>query len=100
MPKPKNKEVARSAIEKALVRNVVQALGELDLPQDGKHLCRTFRALVGLALSLMSAGDAPSAVVSEQLDRVLRRKGLQRKSPVPHVPPGTIGSCVLKPGKA
>lgn len=93
------KAASRKTIEQHLMKAIITALDELNLPQDARHLCRVFRALVGVGLDCMSAGDAPVEVVALHLDRALstRRSKLTKRQ---EASPGTLGSCVQKPGKA
>lgn len=100
MKTPKSAKVSRSAIEKALTAAIIKALDDLDLPQDARHLCRVFRALVGVGLDCMVAGAdgvLPVEVVTMQLNRVLARR---LRKPPPKTAPGTLGSRVMKAAKA
>jgi hypothetical protein len=96
----KSDNVSRISIEKALTTAIITALDDLHLPQDARHLCRVFRALVGLGLDCMAAGAdgaVPVEVVTDQLNRVLARR---LPKPTPKTAPGTLGSCVQRGAKA
>jgi hypothetical protein len=94
---PKTSSVSRATIEKVLTDAIIEALDDLHLPQDARHLCRVFRALLGVGLDCMAAGSAPVEVVTVELNRVLSRR---LKKPPQKTPPGTLGSCVQRAAKA
>jgi hypothetical protein len=75
------KSPSRKQIETVLEQVIVKALKErLELVEDATTLTRTFRALVGIGLDFMLAGDAPNEVIAVQLDRVLSKKLSKRKA--------------------
>lgn len=80
----KKRTPSRKEIEAALTPAFIGVLELLDMEEDATTLCRTMRALLGVMFSIAEAGDAPRAIVAEQIQRV-GRKRFPKLKPAPYV---------------
>ncbi len=68
------RSLRRREIQPALAPALVKAIESLTMEQSSLTLLRTIRALTHLAFDLAQAGEAPPAIMMEQLRRVARRR--------------------------
>lgn len=68
------KSPSRKEIGAALRPALIEALDALSMEESGTTLCRTVRALLHVAFDLAEAGEAPRAVMIEQIHRVVRQR--------------------------
>ncbi len=61
---------SRRQIQAHLRSALIAELDKLDLPSDGRHLGRVFRAIAHLAVELMQAVGIPDPVTAQLLHRV------------------------------
>lgn len=77
MRAPKSRRQIQERIRAALIAE----LDRMDLPSDGRHLSRVFRALTHAAVEMMQAVGVPDPVTSQLLLRVAKKslKSAQRR---------------------
>lgn len=64
---------SRRQIQVQLRAALIAELDKLDLPSDGKHLGRVFRALAHMAVEMMQAVGMPDPVTAQLLARVAKK---------------------------
>lgn len=86
MREPAKKTKSRREIQAALRASMLLTLEALNLPEDGKHLGRTCRALTYLTCELLSGSGIPKAASAALIVEALKR-GLRDAPP----PEGVFG---------
>jgi hypothetical protein len=79
-----SKRRSRRQIQERLRSALVEELGKMDLPDDGQHLGRVFRALTHAAVELMQSVGIPDPVTAQLMLRVAK-KTLKSTASLKHV---------------